>query len=86
MKGRGKQAVCSLYLKHTDTTIHSCIKRPIQFHGEWVGALLGVATDTLYHCFQLLHIVHHHLYSILDWIQRGLTQEGGREGGREGGI
>ena len=59
-------------LKHADSSVDGCIKRAVQLHGERVRALVSVATDTLDHSSQLLHVVHHHLDSILHRVQCGL--------------
>ena len=39
----------------------------------------GVVADTLDDSLQLLHVVHHHLYSILHRVQRGLGTDIYRE-------
>ena len=74
----GERETISTYLEHADSSIDSCIQRAVQFHGEGVRAVGGVVTDTLYDRLQLLHVVHHHLYSVLHRVQRGLGTNTGK--------
>lgn len=66
------------HLKHADSAVDSCVERAVQLHGEGVGAVGGVVADPLDDSLQLLHVVHHHLYSILHRVQRGLGTDTGR--------
>ncbi len=42
--------ITCMYLKLADSSIDSCIQGPIQLHGEGIGGLAGVTTDTGDHC------------------------------------